>query len=158
MCGPIYADFDRSIRPSGRQVALVPAGFFKVVCFISKATEKLDVRAFIIYQDAEALSDKRGRTRYDNQTYQVTITEIEERTGLLFEDSIYEANPLYFSDTNTKPEENVILLPEEIEVAKPQDLVAAGDQRHTILDDIIDVFIAVAMPDPAGADAGNEWV
>ena len=158
MCGPIYADFDRSIRPSGRQVALVPAGFFKVVCFISKATEKLDVRAFIIYQDAEALSDKRGRTRYDNQTYQVTITEIEERTGLLFEYSIYEANPLYFSDTNTKPEENVILLPEEIEVAKPQDLVAAGDQRQTILDDIIDVFIAVAMPDPAGADAGNEWV
>ena len=73
----------------------------------------------------------------------------------MFDYSIYEANPLYFSDTNTKPEENVILLPEEIEVAKPQDLVAAGDQRQTILDDIIDVFIAVAMPDPAGADAGN---
>jgi endonuclease G len=76
----------------------------------------------------------------------------------MFEDSIYEANPLYFSNTNTKPEENVIILPEEIEVAKPLDLVAAGDKRQTVLDDIVDIFIAVAMPDPAGADASNEWV
>jgi endonuclease G, mitochondrial len=83
MRAPIYADFDRSIRPSGRQIALVPAGVFKVVCFISKATEKLDVRAFIIYQEAEALSNKRRRTRYNNHTYQVTITEIEERMGAL---------------------------------------------------------------------------
>ncbi|MBE9171702.1 DNA/RNA non-specific endonuclease [Cyanobium sp. LEGE 06143] len=158
MCGPIYADFDRSIRPSGRQIALIPAGFFKVVCFINKQTEKLDARAFIMYQDAKALSDRRGRSRYDNQSYQVTITEIEEKTGLMFEDAIYEANPLYFSDANVKPEENVILFPEEIEVAGPQDLIAAGDKRQTILDDIIDVFVAVAMPDPKGSDAGNEWV
>lgn len=156
--GPIYADFDRTVRPSGRRLALVPAGFYKVVCFIGKETGKLDVRAFIIYQDAEALSDKRGRMKYDNQTYQVTITEIEEKTGLLFDDSIYEANPLYFTDRNARPEENVILLPERIEVARPQDLVAAGDVRQTIKDDIVDIFIAVAMPDPAGADAGNEWV
>jgi DNA/RNA endonuclease G (NUC1) len=79
--GPIYGDFDRSIRPSGRRTALVPAGFFKVVCFINKDTEQLDVRAFVIYQDAEALADKSGRTRYDNQHYQVTVTEIEELTG-----------------------------------------------------------------------------
>ncbi len=158
MCGPIYGRFDRTVSPSGRQIALVPAGFFKVVCFINKETDKLDVRAFIMYQDAKALADKSGRNRYDNQTYQVTITEIEEQTGLMFEDSIYEANPLYFSDTNAKPEENVIILPEEIEVAKPQDLIAAGDKRQTVLDDIVDIFIAVAMPDPAGVDAGNEWV
>jgi endonuclease G len=158
MIGPIYADFDRSIRPLGRPIALVPAGFFKVVSFINKQTDKLDVRAFIIYQDAEALADKLGRTRYDNQTYQVTTTEVETLTGLIFDDQIYSANPLYFSAANAKPEENVRIFPEEIEVARPEDLVAAGDSRQTILDEVVDVFIAAAMPDPAGADAGQEWV
>lgn len=92
--GPIYADFDRTIRPNGRQTALIPAGFFKVVCFINKDTGKLDVRAFVMYQDAEALADKNGRKRYDNQHYQVTISEIEELTGLRFDEAIYHANPL----------------------------------------------------------------
>jgi endonuclease G len=158
MIGPIYADFDRSIRPLGRPIALVPAGFFKVVSFINKQTDKLDVRAFIIYQDAEALADKLGRTRYDNQAYQVTTTEVETLTGLIFDDQIYSANPLYFTAANAKPEENVRIFPEEIEVARPEDLVAAGDSRQTILDEVVDVFIAAAMPDPAGADAGKEWV
>lgn len=74
----------------------------------------------------------------------------------MFDDSIYEANPLYFSDTNTKPEENVIILPEEIEIARSQDLVSTGNQRQTIQNDVVDVFIAGAMPDPTGADTGNE--
>jgi endonuclease G len=156
--GPIYGDFDRSIRPSGRRTALIPAGFFKVVCFINKDTEQLDVRAFVIYQDAEALADKSGRTRYDNQHYQVTVTEIEELTGLRFDDSVYEANPLYYSGANAKPEEHVSNFPEQIEVAKPADLVAAGDQRQTIKDDIVDIFIAAAMPNPEGSEASNEWV
>jgi hypothetical protein len=75
------------------------------------------------------------------------LPKLKSERGLLFDYSIYEANPLYFSETNTKPEENVIILPEEIEIAKPQDLVSTGDQRRTI-----------AMPDPTGADTGNEWV
>lgn len=86
------------------------------------------------------------------------LPKLKSERGLLFDYSIYEANPLYFSETNTKPEENVIILPEEIEIAKPQDLVSTGDQRRTILDDVVDVFIAVAMPDPTGADTGNQWV
>ena len=156
--GPFYGDFDRSIRPTGRRTALIPAGFFKVVCFINKQTQQLDVRAFVMYQDTEALADKSGRTQYDNQHYQVTITEIEELTGLRFDDAIYYANPLYYSDSNVQPEEHVSTVPERIEVAKPADIVAAGDQRQTIKDDVVDIFIATAMVDPAGRDAGNEWV
>lgn len=156
--GPFYADFDRSIRPDGRRIAVIPAGFFKVVCFINKDTEQLDVRAFVIYQDAEALADKSGRTRYENQHYQVTITEIEQLTGLRFDDAVYHANPLYYSDTHSMPEEHVSSFPELIEVAKPEDIVAAGDQRQTVKDDIVDIFIAAAMPNPDGVDAGNEWV
>jgi endonuclease G len=52
----------------------------------------------------------------------------------------------------------VRIFPEEIEVARPEDLVASGDSRQTILDEVVDVFIAAAMPDPTGADAGQEWV
>ncbi|WP_051906353.1 DNA/RNA non-specific endonuclease [Methylomarinum vadi] len=63
--GPFYGDFDRTIRPSGRREALIPAGFFKVVCFVNKETNKLDVRAFVIYQDEAALRDKSGRSLYN---------------------------------------------------------------------------------------------
>ena len=47
--GPIYSDFDRSIKPSGRNLALVPSGFFKIICFKNKDSGLLDVRAFVIF-------------------------------------------------------------------------------------------------------------
>ena len=46
-----------------------------------EVADALDVRAFVIYQDEEALRDKRGRHRYNNQNYQVTVSEIEDLTG-----------------------------------------------------------------------------
>ncbi|NEP07295.1 MAG: endonuclease, partial [Okeania sp. SIO4D6] len=42
--GPIYGDFGRTITPSGRKPAVVPSGFFKIVCFINGQTQELDVR------------------------------------------------------------------------------------------------------------------
>ncbi|MDG9667070.1 DNA/RNA non-specific endonuclease [Hahella sp. CR1] len=156
--GPFYADFDRSITPSGRDLALIPAGFFKVVCFKNKDSKALDVRAFVMYQDTEALRDKEGRTRYNNQTYQSTITEIERLTGLVFDASIYHANPLYFTPENAAPSENVTETPERIEVGQPSEIVNTGDRRQTIKDDIVDIFISAAMVDPTGADQGNEWI
>ncbi len=156
--GPFWGAYDRTVRPSGRPLALVPAGFFKVVCFINQNTNALDVRAFVIYQDEAALRDKAGRHRYNNQHYQVTITEIEQLTGLRFDDAIYESNPLYFSRARTKPEENVTLVPELIEVSGPGDIVSHGDRRQTIKDDMVDIFIAAAMVNPTGIDAGKEWI
>ena len=52
----------------------------------------------------------------------------------------------------------MLSFPERIEVAKPEDIIAAGEKRQTVKDDIVDIFIAAAMPDPVGTDAGNEWV
>ncbi|MDP2203785.1 MAG: DNA/RNA non-specific endonuclease [Methylicorpusculum sp.] len=156
--GPFYGDFERSVHPSGRSLALVPAGFFKVVCFVNKDTQKLDVRAFVMYQDADAIRDKRGRTVYNNEHYQVTITEIEQLTGLRFVDSIYHANPLYYREDNAQPGENVVHVPEHIEVSKPEDIIAQGQKRQTLHDDIVDIFIAAAMVDPVGPDAHHEWV
>jgi len=160
--GPIYGDYNRTIEPSGRELALIPAGFFKIVCFINKDTQKLDVRAFIIYQDEASLRDKSGRRRYNNQHYQVTVTEIEELTGLRFDDAIYQANPLYYSDGNEASEvleeNNANNYPENIEVAASADIIARSTRRETLLDDEVDIYIASAMINPAGLDAGNEWI
>jgi endonuclease G len=156
--GPFYGDFDRTLQPSGHSIAKIPAGFFKVICFVNKDTGRLDVRSFIMYQDTETLNDKKGRTVYNNEHYQVTITEIELLTGLRFDDSIYHANPLYFWPDSPQPNENVVHLPERIEVSGPGDIVASGQTRQTINDDIVDIFIAAAMVDPEGADSHREWV
>lgn len=156
--GPFYGEHDRTVRPADKPTALIPAGFFKVVCFVHNETHQLDVRAFALYQDIEAIKDKAGRTRYNNQSYQVTITEIEALTGLRFERSIYHANPLYFYCDHIHPDENVEHLPECIEVSGPEDVIAKGHARQTVHDDIVDVFIASAMVNPAGKDSGNEWV
>lgn len=164
--GPFYGELDRTIQPSGRELALIPSGFFKVVCFINKATGKLDVRAFVMYQDDEILKDKNGRKRYKNQTYQVTVTEVEQLTGLQFDDAVYQANPLFHwekedgdDERNNRIEElNVKDLPESQEVNSSKEVLSGDTKRQTINDDVVDIYIAAAMANPEGRDAGNEWV
>ncbi len=146
--GPIYGDNDRTIKPTGRELARIPAGFFNITCFINKNTNKLEVRAFIMLQDSISLKDKKGKKLFNNQNYQVTITEIERLTGLQFDDQIYEANPLFFSDVSgAAANVNAINLPERIEVASPIDIIAMNQRRQTVNDDIVDVFISAALID-----------
>jgi endonuclease G, mitochondrial len=78
----------------------VPAAFFKIIAFLDKE-KKLAVRAFIIVQDAEVLKDKRGKYSFTRSKYQVTVREIEERTGLKFAKDIAAVNPLFHSDKAT---------------------------------------------------------
>ena len=154
--GPIYSDFDRSIKPSGRNLALVPSGFFKIICFKNKDSGMLDVRAFVIFQDEEALRDKRGRVRYNNQTYQTTVGFIESLTGLRFDHSIYEANPLvHVSDPHSPNNERV---PEMFEIAKPSDILESKTKRQNLNDDVVDIFISAALVDAIASDNGNEWI
>jgi endonuclease G len=155
--GPFYADYDRTIKPAGRSLARIPSGFFKVVCFKNKITNSLDVRAFVIYQDVEALKDKNGNRKYNNQSYQTTITEIENLTGLQFDPAIYHANPLFFNEEHATPVLN-INPPEEIEVGKPDDIINDGSVRDIIADDKVDVYLSAALVNPEGDDAGNEWI
>ena len=159
LTGPIYGDSPRSITPSGRETALIPSAFFKVVCFINKDTSELDVRAFIMAQDAEALRDKRGGRMINFQRYQVTITEIEDLTGLEFDDAIYEKNPLLFNDNaEARRRLNINRFPEVIEVDDATDIVDANRPRDIIADDEVDVFIVAAMVNPVGNEREGEWV
>ncbi|NJM22132.1 MAG: endonuclease [Richelia sp. SM1_7_0] len=157
--GPVYGDFPRTITPPGRESALIPSAFFKVVCFVNKESNELDVRAFLMFQDEEALRDKEGNKLFNFQTYQVTITEIERLTGLEFDDEIYEKNPLLFNENPQKQEElNIRQFPERIEVDQPTEMIAAGEPRHSIADDQVPVFIAAAMVNPSGDERESEWV
>ena len=157
--GPIYGDFPRTITPAGRESAFIPSAFFKVVCFVSKETNELDVRAFLMLQDEEALRDKLGNRLFNFQRYQVTITEIENLTGLEFDDAIYEKNPLRFhEDAEARERLNISRFPEEIEVDEPSDLVSANEPRDNVADDQIPVFIAAALVNPSGNEREGEWV
>ncbi|CAM2009103.1 DNA/RNA non-specific endonuclease [Acanthopleuribacter pedis] len=158
--GPFYGRHDRTIRPSGRTTALIPAGFWKLIAFKNKTEGNLEVRAFVMHQDEETLFDRRGRRRYTNQSYQVTTTEIEILTGLQFIDILYEANPLYFSepDESTRTDTNVGDTPEANEVSGSGDIVNQGQTRQTVKDDIVDVFISMAMVNPEGRDEAKEWI
>ncbi|MEO1560586.1 MAG: DNA/RNA non-specific endonuclease, partial [Cyanobacteria bacterium J06632_19] len=157
--GPVYGDFPRTITPPGRKPAIIPSAFFKVVCFINKDSNELDVRAFLMFQDEEALRDKEGNKLFNFQTYQVTITEIEKLTGLEFDDEIYEKNPLLFNENPEKKEQlHIEQFPERIEVDAPSEMIAAGELRDSVAVDNADIFIAAAMVNPSGDERASEWV
>ncbi len=158
--GPIYSDTGRAIRPVGRVAADIPSAFFKVVCFVN-AQKELDVRAFVMYQDSDLLRDKFGRRFFNYQTYQVTISDIEDLTGLEFDDSVYQANPLFFSlapDSARRGELNIASTPERIEVTDRSELIGHNEPRDFVADDLLDVFIAAAVVNPKGDERKNEWV
>lgn len=157
--GPIYGEFGRMISPSGRPPAETPSAFFKIVCFVSKKTKELDVRAFIMFQDSEALADKRGKDFIDFQRYQVTVSEIESLTGLDFDDKIYEKNPLLYNEDEERQEElNIPDFPERIEVDLPEEMVSEDEEREYAVDAEVPVYIAAAMVNPAGEERVNEWI
>ncbi len=157
--GPIYGDFSRTITPPGRESALIPSAFFKVVCFVNKNTNELDVRAFLMFQDSEALADKRGRRMFNFQNYQVTISEIEQLSGLEFDDNIYQKNPLLFNENAEERERlNINVFPERIEVDEAEEMISAEQPRDFIADDEVPVFIAAAMVNPSGNEREGEWV
>lgn len=157
--GPIYGDFGRMISPSGREPAEAPSGFFKIACFVSKKTQRLDVRAFIVFQDREALRDKEGKKFFNAQRYQVTISEIEELTGLDFDDQIYETNPLLFNENPDAREElNIGEFPERIEVDEPEELISRDETRDFDAAQEVPVFIAASMVNPAGDERQQEWI
>ena len=155
--GPIFADHPRIVTPPGRAAATVPAGFFKVACFVNATTNQLDVRAFIIYQDAEALLNLQGRKTFNYTKYQVTVTEIERLTELRFPDVVREKNPLLFHPNPAAGKKlNIKSFPERVDINQPSDIVHHDTPRMHVADDSVEVYIAAALISPAGG--GEEWV
>jgi endonuclease G len=154
--GPVFGDYSRTVTPTRRDPAEVPASFFKVICFVNKTTKELDVRAFLVHQDEAALRDKHGRKAFNYQNYQVTVHEIEQLTGLDFADGVYEKNPLFFNETDGAKALGVTSFPERVDVNSADDIVGHGISRTKVRDDEIQVHIAAALVEPP--KGGDEWV
>ncbi|NET09232.1 MAG: endonuclease [Symploca sp. SIO2B6] len=156
--GPIFGEFARSLAPGGRPRALIPSAFFKVVGFINKQ-EKLEIRSFIMAQDELTMEDMRGKHVFEFQRYQVSITEIEELTGLRFSSEVPDGNPLFFNENATARENlNVTNFPERIEVDSASEMVGVETRRETIRDQEVPIFIAAALINASGDERLGEWV
>ncbi|MDH3659491.1 MAG: DNA/RNA non-specific endonuclease [Alphaproteobacteria bacterium] len=163
--GPIYGDLDRHINLSDQNSARIPSGFFKVICFRSKHdddAEKLGVLAFAIFQDTKVLRDRRGRaTVKTDRSYQVTISELQDLTGINFGRQLFERNPLFYFD---HPERNthfrVPSTPERIPINTVTDVVAEANERRCDIETLSQrrIVIASAMINPKGNEKSGEWV
>lgn len=101
--GCIMTDFDRWFMQNGMTDPVrIPSGFWKVIAYIDKETDDLECQAYLMYQDANFISDKRGQYSLDIKNYQVTISEIEKLTGLEFPQQLFDANPLLFFSRNER--------------------------------------------------------
>ena len=163
--GPVYGDLDRNIYLSDTDSARVPSGFFKVICFRLKGgvgPEKLGVYAFAIFQDAAVLRDQKGRkTVKTNRNYQVTITELQQLTGIDFGEDLYNRNPLFYTDTGPRRmNNNVHTFPERIPLNGAANMVVHQKEKRCDLTIHTQrrVIIASAMINPMGNEAAGEWV
>ncbi len=159
--GPIHNKFDRLYARDWHNTVRIPSGFFKIVCFHSSKSNKLESRAFILYQDNAFINNKnKGSREIKLKNYQVTVAEIEELTGLDFDDSIAINNPLYYSSTHAQ-NVDINVFPERIPVEKEGDIVHEIDEPRPIqeakpLDK--NIVIAAAMVNPSGSEASKEWI
>ena len=148
-----------------RESARVPSGFFKVICF-DKANDsgdtELGVLTFAIFQNEKVLRDKRGAASVKtDMRYQITISELQEWTGIKFDESLYHANPLFFDNkVDRNAEHNVPQCPERIPIGTETDVVIDGGERRNGRELLQErrIIINSALIDPPGSDKGNEWV
>ena len=95
--GPVFTKIDRWYNRSGlADPVRIPSAFWKVAAYVDKETDKIACQAYLMYQDNLFCADKRGHLSIRLHNYQVTITEIESLTGIVFPEELFHANPLYF--------------------------------------------------------------
>ncbi|WP_299775845.1 DNA/RNA non-specific endonuclease [uncultured Tateyamaria sp.] len=163
--GPIYGDLDRAVHLSDEKSARVPSGFFKVICYRTKsnrAKQKLGVKAFAIFQDERVLRDRKGAaTVKTDRRYQVTISELQDMTGIDFGKELYTRNPLFYHNRKARNEKfNVSSAPERIPIGAFKDVVEEGTDQRSYIEPLSERLIVInaAMINPIGDEAKNEWV
>jgi len=117
--GPLFSAYDRWFHQHGMDGAIrIPSAFWKVVAYIDKTSDELECQAYLMYQDAQFISDKRGQHSIDIVNYQVTISEIEKLTGLEFPQILFEANPLLYFSRDERSDGRTNLGPEAFEAPR----------------------------------------
>ncbi len=163
--GPIFGDLDRHINLSPQDSARVPSGFFKVLCYRtqhSRSPDRLGVLAFAIFQDSAVLRDKKGSaTVKTNRNYQVTITELQNLTGIDFGRELRKRNPLFYRDlAERNSARNVPTVPERIPVGRGVTVIGEPETRRDDIEHLATrrVIINSAMIDPTGNERRREWI
>jgi endonuclease G len=163
--GPIFGDLDRHINLSDRDSARVPSGFFKVICFRKKQSDpgqELGVFTFAIFQDDTVLRDRKGgSTVKTDRSYQVTISELQNWTGINFGDQLYEKNPLFYHDRAKRTAKfNVPSVPERIPIGGSTNVVSEGNEMRKDIKHLSkrEIIINSAMINPKGNETRGEWI
>lgn len=165
--GPVHKEYDRMYSRDWHNTVRIPSGFFKIVCYHGKNSDKLEVRAFILYQDKGFIENRRsGSLSIKLKNYQVTITEIEKLTGLDFADHIAKSNPLYYYPENSEkdPAKGLPInnYPERIPVETEKDIVSDIDKKREVQEAKAadkNIVIVAAMVNPEGSsELEKEWV
>lgn len=138
MTGPVFTENDRWFAPKNSDIepACIPSGFFKIIYYIDKKKSEeaghsvLGCEAFLVYQDELSVRTTKGAQDVDISTYQVTIAELVDLTGIEFPQPLFDANPLWYYPRDgrgiTEPERY------EIKVAGKSKDVLDGWAGHII--------------------------
>ncbi len=163
--GPIFGELDRHINISDRDSARVPSGFFKIICYKKKNSapgKALGVLAFVVFQDDAVLKDKKGnRTVKQNTSYQVTISEIQNWTGIKFGKQLYKQNPLFYHDLEKEnARHDISFVPERIPLNGSVSVVSDSSAMRNRIQHLSErkVIINSAMINPVGNEKLGEWV
>ncbi len=96
--GSLFTSCDRFLtREIGDPPVRIPSGFWKIVSYINKNTNKLATDAYIFFQDKESLRHDHSGDRDSLQYYCTTTTEVAIWTGLEFDQKLYDSNSMMFS-------------------------------------------------------------
>ena len=167
--GPVHRPFDRCFHRTFDDAARIPSAFFKIICYIGRDSNKLETRAFLLYQDEEFTNNYREGDNDNKLTntkfakYQVSIADIENLTGLEFDNALPSSNPIYYnSPEDPEAVKRVYRYPERVPILVKGDLVndivAARTTQEARAEDKVLKMVA-ALVNPAGRDSKkNEWL
>jgi endonuclease G, mitochondrial len=164
--GPVWRPFDRCFHREWEDYARIPSAFFKIICYKGKESGKLETRAFLLYQDEEFTNNKQSGSRVLKTNrfakYQVSIGDIENLTGLEFDNKIPSSNPIYYN-TPKDPEavERVYRYPERVPIIVKEDLVndiLAERSTQEAREENKTIDIVAALVNPVGYDSKKEWL
>ena len=104
----------------------IPAAFWKLIAYVGEASKRLEVSAFLVFQDDESIL-KRRQVLGNNQVdpfviYQSSTTLIEQLTGIEFPEVAFDNNPMLFFERRDEAVEfeEIVNTPELIEVSTPK--------------------------------------
>lgn len=156
--GPLYTTKPGAQKPFwGNPRVPLPTGFYKVVVFVDKQTNKIATRAFIMAQDSSTIDTPRKTPEnFNRKLYRVSTAEVEKQTGLVFPKILKDSNPTKKPGTISAPVPMPKPTPSkpptgEMPGTKPP---SGGGQSGSCKR----IVIYATMPNPFGRDEGKEWV